>query len=159
MNIPNLTLFLFSPARKVETGGLSGVPLKSLSLHALRTLRTYLPQTIPLIGCGGVSTGRDALEYAQAGASVVQLYTAFGYDGVGACRRIKDELAEELAREGTTWSEVVKKAVRDLSEKPKFVVVKKGNGKKDESLKTLIDEALDIKRQLDALSHKFHVES
>src|SRR3954453_17085530 len=102
-------------ANQSETGGLSGAPLKAYSLAALRTLRGQLPGRILLIGCGGISTGSDALEYAKAGASLVQLYTRFGYDGMGACRRIKDQIVEELEKEGTTWDEVVRKAVRELS--------------------------------------------
>jgi dihydroorotate dehydrogenase len=74
-------------------------------------LRSHLPASIPLIGCGGISTGQDALDYAKAGASMVQLYTGFAYDGVGACRRIKDQLGELLVKEGKTWEEVVRDAV------------------------------------------------
>ena len=68
---------------------------------------------MPIIGCGGISSGADALAFARAGASCVQLYTAFGYDGAGTCRRIKEELTEELARSGTTWWAVVEQAVRE----------------------------------------------
>ncbi|KAI6126072.1 hypothetical protein EDD16DRAFT_1690747 [Pisolithus croceorrhizus] len=91
---------------KAETGGLSGRPLKPYTLRALKTLRAHLPASIPIIGCGGISSGADALEYGRAGASFVQLYTEFGYDGVGTCRRIKDELASLLKREGKTWRDV-----------------------------------------------------
>ncbi|KAH7107404.1 Dihydroorotate dehydrogenase-domain-containing protein [Auriculariales sp. MPI-PUGE-AT-0066] len=102
-------------ANKTETGGLSGPPLRPLSLTALRTLRTHLPPSIPLIGCGGISTGADALEFAQSGASFVQLYTAFAYDGPGAPRRIKDELAALLRAQGTTWEAVVRASVDRLA--------------------------------------------
>ena len=68
---------------------------------------------MPIIGCGGISSGADALAFARAGASCVQLYTSFGYDGAGICRRIKDELTEELVRSGTTWRAVVEQAVRE----------------------------------------------
>lgn len=141
-------------------GGLSGAPLKPLTLRALRMLRAHLPSSVPLIGCGGIATGADALEYAQAGASAVQVYTAFGYAGVGACRRIKDELAEALAKEGTTWDSVVRRAVKELSEKPKPKVVKALETKverrsmEDVSLQTLVDEALAIRQQLEALGEK-----
>ena len=91
-------------------GGLSGPPLKPYALVALRTLRKHLPATIPIIGCGGISSGEDALEFARAGASLVQVYTAFGYDGVGTCRRIKDELSSLLQKQDTTWLEVVANA-------------------------------------------------
>ncbi|KAF9510449.1 hypothetical protein BS47DRAFT_1373329 [Hydnum rufescens UP504] len=89
-----------------EKGGLSGAPLLPLSLSALRTLRAYLPASVPIFGCGGISTGADALEFARSGASAVQLYTSFGYGGPGVPRRIKDEIVSELAKEGTTWEAV-----------------------------------------------------
>ncbi|CCO31852.1 dihydroorotate oxidase [Rhizoctonia solani AG-1 IB] len=82
----------------IEIGGLSGPPLLPLSLKALKALRAHLPSDIPIIGCGGISSGADALEFARAGASSIQLYTAFGYTGVGTARRIKDELSDELQR-------------------------------------------------------------
>ncbi|KAG8786728.1 Dihydroorotate dehydrogenase (quinone), mitochondrial [Ceratobasidium sp. 428] len=95
-----------------EIGGLSGPPLHPLSLKALKILRSHLPEHIPIIGCGGISTGAEALAFARAGATSVQLYTSFGYSGVGTARRIKDELAEQLKREGTTWQQVISDAVK-----------------------------------------------
>lgn len=93
-----------------EIGGLSGPPVKPLALTALRSLRSLLPSSIPLIGCGGISTGADALEFAEAGASAVQLYTSFGYKGVGLPSRIKEEVAEELRVRGNkTWGDVINK--------------------------------------------------
>lgn len=142
-------------ANKSETGGLSGVPLKEYSLIALRTLRSHLPASIPLIGCGGISTGADALEYAKAGASLVQVYTGFGYDGAGACRRIKDQLVEALEKEGTTWGEVVKRAVNELSAKPSEQEGKSVRVTPDEgSVKQLIEEAEELKNLLDRLGEK-----
>ncbi|SJL06465.1 related to Dihydroorotate dehydrogenase (quinone), mitochondrial [Armillaria ostoyae] len=130
---------------KVEAGGLSGTPLKELSLSALRTLRQNLPESIPLIGCGGISSGEDALDYAKAGASLVQVYTGFGYDGAGACRRIKDQIIETLAKDGVTWADVVSKAVKDLSWKEK---------EKESEVSLLTKEAEELKRLLDALGDK-----
>ncbi|OCF33319.1 dihydroorotate dehydrogenase (fumarate) [Kwoniella heveanensis BCC8398] len=83
-------------ANQDEVGGLSGKPLFPYALNALKTLRPLLPPSIPLIGCGGVSTGFDALAMARAGASLVQVYTTFGYRGVGTPRLIKDEITSEL---------------------------------------------------------------
>jgi hypothetical protein len=88
-----------------ETGGLSGAPLFPHSLKALKILRHNLPPSIPVIGCGGITTGADALEMARAGASFVQLYTAFGYRGVGCARNIKDEITTGL--DGKTWKSQV----------------------------------------------------
>lgn len=104
---------LISTANRAEQGGLSGAPLQPLSLKVVRDLRKRLPAHVPIIGCGGISSGADVLAFARAGASCVQLYTVFGYDGAGACRRIKDELTEELVRSDTTWRSVVEQAVRE----------------------------------------------
>ena len=97
----------------MEQGGLSGAPLQPLALKIVRDLRKRLPAEVPIIGCGGISSGADALAFARAGASCIQLLTVFGYDGAGACRRIKDELTEELARSGTSWRRVVERAVQE----------------------------------------------
>ncbi|KAF8751824.1 dihydroorotate dehydrogenase family Type 2 subfamily [Rhizoctonia solani] len=80
--------------------------------QGLKVLRAHLPAGIPIIGCGGISSGADALEFARAGASSIQLYTAFGYSGVGTARRIKDELSDELKRLNTTWEQVVDGAIK-----------------------------------------------
>lgn len=95
-----------------EQGGLSGPPLKPLSLTTLASLYRSTGGKIPLIGCGGISTGQDALDYAKAGASFVQLYTALGYQGVGLPRKIKDQLTTQLKKDGTTWSKVVGSGVK-----------------------------------------------
>lgn len=90
-----------------ETGGLSGPPVKDLALRALSGLYEQTDGKIPLVGCGGISSGQDALDYAKAGASLVQLYTGFVYGGVGLPRKIKDELAELLQKEGKAWKDVI----------------------------------------------------
>jgi dihydroorotate dehydrogenase len=102
-------------ANKSEMGGLSGAPLKPRTLQTLKTLRAHVPASIPLIGCGGIRTGADALEFGRAGASLIQVYTGFGYDGAGTCRRIKDELESLLRAENTTWKAVVDDSVKKLS--------------------------------------------
>lgn len=91
-----------------ETGGLSGKPLKPISLKAFRILRKYTKDSnLVLVGCGGISTGKDAIEFAKAGATYVELYTAFAYKGPGLARKIKDEVTAELKKEGKTWMEIV----------------------------------------------------
>ncbi|KAF9499648.1 hypothetical protein BDN71DRAFT_1441806 [Pleurotus eryngii] len=143
-------------ANASETGGLSGAPLKPLTIAALKTLRANLPATIPIIGCGGISSGSDALEYARAGASLVQVYTSFGYDGVGSCRRIKDQLVEELAKEGRTWAQVVQQAVQTLSYKPPPPPVASDiTDPKSASVGQLVAEAEELKKLLDQLGEKF----
>ena len=62
---------------------------------------------IPIIGCGGIASGADAIQFAKAGASVVQIYTSFGYQGPGIVHKIKKEAAEILEKSGKTWSDIV----------------------------------------------------
>ena len=91
-----------------QSGGLSGAPLKPLALKALRDFREASGGQIPLIGVGGIASTDDVWERIQAGASLVQLYTAMVYQGPGIARRIARELAERLKREGfANISEIV----------------------------------------------------
>jgi dihydroorotate dehydrogenase len=64
-----------------EIGGLSGKPLKESSTKVLRDIYELTEGKIPLIGVGGVFTGRDALDKIEAGASLVQLYSAIALEG------------------------------------------------------------------------------
>lgn len=88
-----------------EAGGLSGPPLKPLTMRALKTMRREVGSDCVLIACGGISSGKDVFDYGVAGASFVQGYTGFGYDGPRYARRLKDELLEHLA--GRSWTEIV----------------------------------------------------
>lgn len=83
-----------------EAGGLSGVPLMPIATEALRIAARAAAGRLTLIGAGGIASGADAYAKIRAGASLVQLYTAFGYQGPALVPRIKDELAQLLARDG-----------------------------------------------------------
>ena len=119
----------------------------------MRIIRSQLPPSIPIIGCGGITTGKDALEYAKAGAGLVQVYTSFTYDGVGACRRIKDQVAEELAKEGKTWGQVVNEAISRSSWSETHPVEEK-KPEQDLTVQQLIGEAKELDALLDKLVEK-----
>ena len=87
-------------ARGGETGGLSGAPLLALSTEVLRKTARRVERQFLLIGCGGVGSGADAYAKIRAGASLVQLYSMLVYEGPPLVRRIKNELAALLARDG-----------------------------------------------------------
>jgi dihydroorotate dehydrogenase len=87
-------------ARRAETGGLSGKPLMPLSTEVLADLYRLTGGRVPLIGCGGISSGADAYEKIRAGATLVQLYTALVYEGPALIGRIKRDLAALLRRDG-----------------------------------------------------------
>ena len=78
---------------------------------------------------------------------MVQVYTSFGYDGVGACRRIKDQLVDELVKEGKTWEQVVDEAVGKLS-------LNESPESKEITVQQLIAEAEELKVLLDQLGDK-----
>ncbi len=66
---------------KIETGGLSGKPLEKRSTEVIRFLAEKSNKSFPIIGVGGIHSADDALEKLAAGASLVQLYTGFIYEG------------------------------------------------------------------------------
>jgi dihydroorotate dehydrogenase len=84
----------------MEAGGLSGKPLMALSTQVLADFYKLTQGRIPLIGCGGISSGADAYAKIRAGASLVQLYTALVYKGPSIVPRIAHELVALLRRDG-----------------------------------------------------------
>lgn len=86
--------------RRAEAGGLSGAPLTSLATDVVRKTAMRAEKQFPLIGCGGIGSGADAYEKIRAGASLVQLYSAMVFEGPRLVRRVKDELAALLVRDG-----------------------------------------------------------
>jgi dihydroorotate dehydrogenase len=77
-----------------EQGGLSGAPLKARATEVVRKLRRALPASVAIIGVGGIASAADAREKLDAGASLVQLYTALVYRGPG----LVGEIVRGLAR-------------------------------------------------------------
>ncbi|MGS2741968.1 quinone-dependent dihydroorotate dehydrogenase [Sinomicrobium sp. M5D2P17] len=82
---------LKSPAKE-ESGGLSGMPLKDRSTEVIRFLHKESKGSFPIIGVGGIHSPEDALEKLEAGASLVQVYTGFIYEGPGLVKRINKGL-------------------------------------------------------------------
>ncbi|MFT4175929.1 MAG: quinone-dependent dihydroorotate dehydrogenase [Luteolibacter sp.] len=81
-----------SHPRANEAGGLSGKPVREKSTAVIRAFSTHLGPSIPIIGVGGISSSEDAREKIEAGASLVQIYTSFIYQGPKLVR----ELAKAL---------------------------------------------------------------
>lgn len=75
-----------------QTGGLSGKPLTRRSTEVIRYLHQRSGGAFPIIGVGGIHSPEDALEKLEAGASLVQLYTGFIYEGPGLIKRINKRL-------------------------------------------------------------------
>jgi dihydroorotate dehydrogenase len=97
-------------------GGLSGAPLRSRSTQIIANLYRLSAGSMAVIGVGGVFTAADAWEKICAGASLVQLYTGFIYQGPAIAREINDGLAEILKREGiNSLDEAVGSRATELS--------------------------------------------
>ena len=80
--------------KKNESGGLSGKPLRNLSTELIKKFYTQLKGKIPIIGVGGVDSGKSAFEKLAAGASAIQLYTGMIYKGPTIVKEIKKELID-----------------------------------------------------------------
>ncbi|MFJ8821900.1 quinone-dependent dihydroorotate dehydrogenase [Streptomyces sp. NPDC102467] len=79
-----------------ETGGLSGAPLKERSLEVLRRLYARVGDRVTLVGVGGIENAEDAWQRILAGATLVQGYSAFIYEGPFYARAIHKGLAARL---------------------------------------------------------------
>ena len=82
-----------------EVGGLSGKPLKKRATEIIRYIHGRNPK-LPIIGVGGIFTAEDAYEKIKAGASLVQIYTGFIYEGPAVVKDINEGLIELLKKGG-----------------------------------------------------------
>jgi dihydroorotate dehydrogenase len=77
-------------------GGLSGAPVFDLSNIVIRALKKEVGDAVPIIGVGGILSGRDAKAKIAAGAQLVQLYSGLIYRGPALVRECAEALAEEI---------------------------------------------------------------
>lgn len=84
-------------ANKSETGGLSGKPVGERSTEIIRFLYEKSNNAFPIIGVGGIHSPEDALNKLNAGASLIQLYTGFIYEGPGVIRKINKAILEQVS--------------------------------------------------------------
>ncbi|MBN8697123.1 MAG: quinone-dependent dihydroorotate dehydrogenase [Bacteroidetes bacterium] len=86
---------LKTPKERIDAigaGGLSGKPLTKRSTEVVKYLADRSKGAFPIIAVGGIHTGADAIEKLKAGASLVQIYTGFIYEGPGIVKRINKEI-------------------------------------------------------------------
>lgn len=81
---------------KSETGGMSGKPLRNRSTEVIRFLSQKSNKAFPIIGVGGIHSPEDAIEKLDAGASLIQLYTGFIYEGPALIKAINKKILEKL---------------------------------------------------------------
>ncbi len=83
-----------------EAGGLSGAPLRGRALEVLRRLRAVAGPGLPLIGVGGIDSPESAWERISAGASLIQLYTGWIYEGPQLVPAILEGICQQVDRHG-----------------------------------------------------------
>ncbi len=81
---------------KSEMGGLSGKPVTKKSTEVIRFLYEKSKNAFPIIGVGGIHSPEDAIEKLEAGASLIQLYTGFVYEGPGVVKRINKAILKSV---------------------------------------------------------------
>lgn len=82
---------------KTEMGGLSGKPLTQRSTEVIRFLSEKSNKAFPIIGVGGIHSADDAIEKLEAGASLVQLYTGFIYEGPKLVKAINKKILKTIS--------------------------------------------------------------
>ncbi|MFN2493529.1 MAG: quinone-dependent dihydroorotate dehydrogenase [Pyrinomonadaceae bacterium] len=97
-------------------GGLSGAPLKRRATQMIARLCNLTEGSIPLIGVGGIFSADDAWEMISAGASLIQIYTGFIYEGPSIVRTLNEGLRRIISREGfVSLDEAVGSRAKDLA--------------------------------------------
>ena len=86
------TKLVVEPRASIGTGGLSGPPILDDTLRIVADVYRDTNGKIPINACGGISTGKDAWKLLEVGASTVQIYTAFIYQGPGVVSEINRQL-------------------------------------------------------------------
>lgn len=92
----------------IGAGGLSGPPVRARALAVLKRLRARVGDKLVLIAAGGIENADQAWESVRAGASLVQVYTAFVFKGPGLAIELTRGLRERMARDGfDSWENAV----------------------------------------------------
>ena len=106
-------------AKATEQGGLSGRPLFALSTRMLAETYVRAEDAFPLIGVGGIDSGRTAVQKILAGASLIQIYTALVFEGLGLVPAIKSGILAALQQHGCeTTTDLVGSRAADMTAEP-----------------------------------------
>ena len=92
------------PVLAFKTGGLSGPMIKPIAVRCVYDI--FRSVSIPIIGLGGISTGKDAIEIIMAGAALVGIGTAVRYRGINVFDKVNKEINDWLTAHDTTMEEI-----------------------------------------------------
>ena len=100
--------------QKNESGGLSGKPLEEISNGLIKKFYKTLKGKTPIIGVGGVDSGKSAYNKIISGASLIQLYTGMIFEGPGIVKSIKNDLIKYLKQDGVkNYKEIIGKNIKN----------------------------------------------
>jgi dihydroorotate dehydrogenase len=100
----------------IGAGGLSGAPLRGRSLKMIARLYNMTEGSLPLIGVGGIFNSQDAWDMITAGASLLQIYTGFIYEGPAIAKRINEGLRQIIsAKDFVSLDEAVGSRAREFA--------------------------------------------
>ncbi|NJN20856.1 MAG: quinone-dependent dihydroorotate dehydrogenase [Leptolyngbya sp. RL_3_1] len=94
------TLWRTGQSVAAEAGGISGAPLRSRATEVVRFIYRHCQGQLPIVGVGGIFTAEDAWERITAGASLLQVYTGWVYEGPMMVRRVLEGLTAKLEAHG-----------------------------------------------------------
>ena len=98
-NTTNSNRAMLTSSYRNEEGGLSGEPMQEISTKMIKKFYQQLKGKIPIVGVGGINSGKSAYEKIIAGASLLQLYTGLVYKGPSVVKNIKKDLIQILKEE------------------------------------------------------------
>ncbi|MDX9962949.1 dihydroorotate dehydrogenase [Desulfobacter postgatei] len=101
-----------SPVLAFKKGGLSGPMIKPIAVRCVYDI--FKAVSIPIIGLGGISTGKDAIEIIMAGATLVGIGTAVRYRGISVFDKVTNEISDWLAAHDTTMEKIRGAAHREV---------------------------------------------
>ena len=91
--------------KNIGLGGLTGSPIKDMSTNMIKYIYQKSSGSIPIIAVGGIMSPDDAIEKIEAGASLVQLYTGFIYEGPLLIKRINKAILKKY-RNGVSEADI-----------------------------------------------------
>ena len=95
VNIP--TLCYLEKIQAIGRGGMSGAPITARSLEVVRYIHQKSEGKLPILAVGGIMSVEDALNMLDAGATLIQIYTGFIYQGPGLARKINRAIVKRRA--------------------------------------------------------------
>jgi len=105
--LTNTTIQRPEELKFAESGGLSGLPLRDISTQWIKKAFVFTKGTIPIIGVGGIFNGNDALEKIMGGASLVQIYTGYVYEGPFLPKKILKHIDSFLEKEKANIKDII----------------------------------------------------